>query len=223
MRFLVISGIRPSFPGLSQSQRQVTHVLLTRSPLIQPVQAPVFIVRLACVKHAASVRPEPGSNSPLENKKAWITWSQNKNETMIQTPHGVRWLITASSCHSDNQKVFKNTYKYLVSVSVNKPPQYLLEKEAIYWTKHTIEFSNNKPHEPITPLIPWQLQNVSQHLVYIFRYPHRGNSSSLPGVQRSCNTNNRETHHILSIRVTSKTSHKPEEKHPINLSESPSD
>ena len=27
-------------------------------------EAPVFIVRLACVKHAASVRPEPGSNSP---------------------------------------------------------------------------------------------------------------------------------------------------------------
>jgi len=29
-----ISSIRPSFPGLSQSQGQVTHVLLTRSPLI---------------------------------------------------------------------------------------------------------------------------------------------------------------------------------------------
>ena len=24
-----------------------------------------FLLRLACVKHAASVRPEPGSNSPL--------------------------------------------------------------------------------------------------------------------------------------------------------------
>lgn len=34
MRWKVISGIRPSFPGLSQSQGQVTHVLLTRSPLI---------------------------------------------------------------------------------------------------------------------------------------------------------------------------------------------
>lgn len=31
---MVVSGIRPSFPGLSQSQGQVTHVLLTRSPLI---------------------------------------------------------------------------------------------------------------------------------------------------------------------------------------------
>ena len=39
-------------------------MLLTRSPLIQE-QAP-FTVRLACVKHAASVRPEPGSNSPLK-------------------------------------------------------------------------------------------------------------------------------------------------------------
>src|SRR5215211_5686164 len=33
MRHVVISGIRPSFPGLSRSRGQVTHVLLTRSPL----------------------------------------------------------------------------------------------------------------------------------------------------------------------------------------------
>jgi hypothetical protein len=36
MRQEVISGIRPSFPGLSQSGGQVTHVLLTRSPLEYP-------------------------------------------------------------------------------------------------------------------------------------------------------------------------------------------
>ncbi|CAN4076691.1 unnamed protein product [Withania somnifera] len=35
---------------------------LTRPPL--ETQFPVFPVRLACVKHAASVHPEPGSNSP---------------------------------------------------------------------------------------------------------------------------------------------------------------
>src|SRR3954453_2453906 len=58
----VISGISSGFPGLSQSQGQVPHVLLTRSPLIPPKG---FTVRLSCVKHAASVRPEPGSNSPL--------------------------------------------------------------------------------------------------------------------------------------------------------------
>ena len=36
MQSRVISGIRPSFLGLSQSQGQVTHVLLTRSPLEYP-------------------------------------------------------------------------------------------------------------------------------------------------------------------------------------------
>src|SRR5256885_14735051 len=36
MRRMVLSGIRPSFPGLSQSTGQVTHVLLTRSPLTTP-------------------------------------------------------------------------------------------------------------------------------------------------------------------------------------------
>ena len=65
MRFVVLSGIRPSFPGLSQSAGQITHVLLTRSPLESPQRA--LSVRLACVKHAASVRPEPGSNSPTKN------------------------------------------------------------------------------------------------------------------------------------------------------------
>jgi hypothetical protein len=59
----VVSGISSGFPELSQSQGQVAHVLLTRSPLIHPRRG--FTVRLACVKHAASVRPEPGSNSPL--------------------------------------------------------------------------------------------------------------------------------------------------------------
>jgi hypothetical protein len=36
MRKVVISGIRPRFQGLSQSAGQITHVLLTRSPLIHP-------------------------------------------------------------------------------------------------------------------------------------------------------------------------------------------
>jgi hypothetical protein len=65
MQAVVLSGIRPSFPGLSRSAGQITHVLLTRSPLEYPRKG--LSVRLACVKHAASVRPEPGSNSPNKN------------------------------------------------------------------------------------------------------------------------------------------------------------
>ncbi len=33
---VVLSGISPSFPGLSQSRRQITHALLTRAPLECP-------------------------------------------------------------------------------------------------------------------------------------------------------------------------------------------
>ena len=38
----------------------MTYALLTRMPVLDKSNP-----RLACVRHAASVRPEPGSNSPL--------------------------------------------------------------------------------------------------------------------------------------------------------------
>ena len=62
MRSDVVSGISSGFPLLSRCLGQVAHVLLTRSPLIPTRRW--FTARLACVKHTASVRPEPGSNSP---------------------------------------------------------------------------------------------------------------------------------------------------------------
>ena len=57
-----LCGIIHRFQWLSPSVRQVAHALLTRPPLTffsEENQS----VRLACVRHAASVRPEPGSNS----------------------------------------------------------------------------------------------------------------------------------------------------------------
>jgi hypothetical protein len=45
-------------------------VLLTRSPLEYPRRG--LSARLACVKHAASVRPEPGSNSPTKTCRKTI-------------------------------------------------------------------------------------------------------------------------------------------------------
>ena len=58
----VVSGISSSLGLLSQTEGQITHALLTRAPLYLPEG---FLVRLACVRHAASVRSEPGSNSPV--------------------------------------------------------------------------------------------------------------------------------------------------------------
>src|SRR5690348_12528733 len=88
MQHEVISGIRPSFPGLSQSKGQVTHVLLTRSPLVYPRKG--LTVRLACVKHAASVRPEPGSNSPTktltkQKKQTGTKPEKNKLDTLLSS------------------------------------------------------------------------------------------------------------------------------------------
>ena len=53
-------GISQPFGWLFPSQRQVTPVLLTRAPLYYSEEP---LVRLACVRRAASVRSEPGSNS----------------------------------------------------------------------------------------------------------------------------------------------------------------
>ena len=58
-----LSGISTSFEMLSQISRQIIYALLTRAPLNKE-QSP-YSVRLACVRHAASVRSEPGSNSPV--------------------------------------------------------------------------------------------------------------------------------------------------------------
>ena len=70
MRGAITFGITPPFGGLSRTSGQITHVFLTSSPLshtnftrrIRQYDP----VRLACLIHAASVRSEPGSNSPLE-------------------------------------------------------------------------------------------------------------------------------------------------------------
>jgi hypothetical protein len=63
-------GISSGFPLLFRSPGQVPHVLRTRSPLgLHWCCHQMDLVRLACVKHAASVRPEPGSNSPSRNDR----------------------------------------------------------------------------------------------------------------------------------------------------------
>lgn len=118
MRLKVLSGIRPSFPGLSRSAGQIAHVLLTRSPLEYPRRG--LSVRLACVKHAASVRPEPGSNSP--NKNSSMNEVNFKSEIPDKTPNN--WHQKLPYPHTGSARYGQKT-------TTNKK------------TKHTIEFSNN--------------------------------------------------------------------------------
>ena len=68
---MLLSGISTCFQVVSQSLGQIAHVLLTHPPLASN-KSPrrdlwIQLARLACIRHAASVRPEPGSNSQFEN------------------------------------------------------------------------------------------------------------------------------------------------------------
>ena len=56
------SGFVLRFQSVFPVRGQVPYVLLTRSPL----GSRRTLVRLACIRHAASVHPEPGSNSPFD-------------------------------------------------------------------------------------------------------------------------------------------------------------
>ena len=83
MRWSGASGITTRFQELFRCTGQVGHALLTRSPLSPRQQAARDPVRLACVKHAASVHPEPESNPPQKTfmKSIRIDDSQNKKLT----------------------------------------------------------------------------------------------------------------------------------------------
>ena len=68
---VVLCGISTCFQVLSPCAGQIAHALLTRPPLESCLPSRrtsnKIPARLACVKHAASVRPEPGSNSDVQS------------------------------------------------------------------------------------------------------------------------------------------------------------
>jgi hypothetical protein len=97
-------------------------VLLTRSPLEHPRKG--LSVRLACVKHAASVRPEPGSNSPNKNPRDTPGKNSNQNNlTKQKTPK-----LASKKPHPHKRENKKGMAK---------------KQQQNKTTKHTIEFSNN--------------------------------------------------------------------------------
>ena len=61
----LIRYYRP-FPTVIPNKRVCSHAFLTRLP--RPKGRTLLTVRLACVKHAASVRSEPGSNSHVSSR-----------------------------------------------------------------------------------------------------------------------------------------------------------
>src|SRR3981189_635282 len=94
MRTVTECGISPGFPELSPTEGYVAHVLLTRSPLGHPLPyGRESLVRLACVRHAASVNPEPGSNSPSKRRPKALALSRYESQR-VSHPSVVKVLVS---------------------------------------------------------------------------------------------------------------------------------
>ena len=135
-------------------------MLLTRSPLSPRMQAPLDPVRLACVKHAASVHPEPGSNSPTKTKNKTHQKQQAKNNPakkpdqngssqktiqQKQTPTIKKQNVPKSSA-SKKQK----TEKTKTPTKTSRHPS---QSHTNKTKKHTIENTNNQTtNQPNWPI-----------------------------------------------------------------------
>ena len=117
-------------------------MLLTRSPLVYPRKG--LTVRLACVKHAASVRPEPGSNSPLKNignrttpqKKQPRKPSQTtSNQTLTKIHHWINQISLKETQHATPKKRPRDGKKH------NKTTKGPAMQKIGIDLKHTVEFS----------------------------------------------------------------------------------
>lgn len=88
-----LSGISTSFKVLSQAKGQITYALLTRAPLYSYPEG-YFLVRLACIRHAASVHSEPGSNSSIKSLIYTLLYKRSIIAFFTRVlPEGINFLI----------------------------------------------------------------------------------------------------------------------------------
>ncbi len=113
MRGKVVSSIRPGFPGLSQSQGQVTHVLLTRSPLIRPASG------------TSSFDLHVLSTPPAFVLSQDQTLRQKNNENIVNPgrkhhhpPHGGG---ARAAANSTKQKIWYQQTWHTIEFSNNRP------------------------------------------------------------------------------------------------------
>src|SRR6266849_1123392 len=83
----MLCGISPAFAGLFPIRGQIAHVLRTRAPCAIPYCYGTR-TRLACVKHAASVRSEPGSNSRLKP----VAWAKKMLRFSLEPGYPSKFL-----------------------------------------------------------------------------------------------------------------------------------
>ena len=147
MRSCGTSGITTRFQELFRCMRQVGHALLTRSPLSPRQQAARDPVRLACVKHAASVHPEPESNPPQKNLHGDIQSDdsqQEKRRTILVRP---RTVTQKTPTPIKPPRVPHGRASDWQSRTTTTPNSAIMASSTV----HTIEFSNHQTHPQPRP------------------------------------------------------------------------
>jgi hypothetical protein len=125
--------ISPPFGRLSTTWGQITYVLLTRAPLYRGCP---FLARLACVKRAANVRSEPGSNSPVEScppRPAKARWCSHSKSVTCRGRSGclrIAALAVVRLCLSGTSRCTKQT---------------TVRSRAHVICRHTTQFSRTEP------------------------------------------------------------------------------
>ena len=121
-------------------------MLLTRSPLVYPRKG--LTVRLACVKHTASVRPEPGSNSPSKKQKIRHTHKHRRTQK-----HSTENPITNKPPQHTQTRTLQRKINQRKKTR-NKPKKTILgpsPKNGID-LKHAVEFSRFGSHQSSNPV-----------------------------------------------------------------------
>ena len=127
---------------------RVTHPFAT---LTKKCKHPLDPVRLACVKHAASVHPEPGSNSPTKTKNNPPKTAGTKNDpTKKARPKMVqaRKQSSKNKHQQSKNKTFQNHQHQKTKTRKNqthpKNKASPVQSHTNKTKKHTIENTNNQ-------------------------------------------------------------------------------
>ena len=149
MRSCGTSGITTRFQELFRCMGQVGHALLTRSPLSPRQQAARDPVRLACVKHAASVHPEPESNPP---QKTFMESQQTALKKKKDGPSLKERTVTQKPRHPSNPLGYHTGGHRTGNQEPQATPTRMRPMASS--TVHTIEFSNHQTHPQPNPEEP---------------------------------------------------------------------
>ena len=155
----------PQFPEAIPKQRARSHALLTRPPL------PLRGARLACVRPAASVRSEPGSNSQVEScfqlsltsNLRTSAWNRSPKTSSVHVPsyrsnvtHKTVKLYPSSSLHPVSRTSLKGRYaSFQTPMRPNRPhiPSFITVSKSADTkiTRPPIPWRVPQPHIQIVP------------------------------------------------------------------------